>query len=90
MQPWVAPLGDATGQALESSTSAGSWDQFQANERMFGVKSDYDENFYTTRIDKSHPNYAQREAEARRLAQKMGETAITENNEAEGWDEEDK
>ncbi|KAL8694729.1 MAG: hypothetical protein Q9218_000655 [Villophora microphyllina] len=49
----------------------GAWDQFQANEQQFGLKSDYDENIYTTSIDKSHPDYRRREAEAIRLAQEI-------------------
>ena len=28
----------------------GKWDQFEANERLFGTKSDFDENVYTTRL----------------------------------------
>jgi PAB1-binding protein PBP1 len=28
------------------------WDQFKANEDMFGVQTTYDENLYTTRLDK--------------------------------------
>ena len=90
LQPWVAPSGADYDQALESSTSTGTWDQFQVNENLFGVKSDYDENIYTTRIDRSHPNYRQREAEARRVANRMGETATGEVNEGEDMDEEDK
>lgn len=49
----------------------GAWDQFQANEQQFGLKSDYNENIYTTSIDKSHPDYRRREAEAIRLAQEI-------------------
>ena len=49
----------------------GSWDQFQANEKRFGLKSDYNENIYTTSIDKSHPDYRRREAEAMRIAQEI-------------------
>ncbi|KAG8528108.1 uncharacterized protein KY384_007024 [Bacidia gigantensis] len=90
LQPWVAPGVETHDQALEASEPTGTWDQFQANENLFGVKSDYDENIYTTRIDKSHPNYRQREAEARRLAQRMGENFTGKVNESEGWDEEDK
>ena len=90
LQPWIAPSGAEYHQLLESSASTGAWDQFQANENLFGVKSDYDENIYTTRIDRSHPNYRQREAEARRVANRMGETATGEVNEGDDLDEEDK
>ena len=49
----------------------GSWDQFQANEKRFGLKSDYNENIYTTTIDRSHPDYRRREADALRIAQEI-------------------
>ncbi|KAL8814467.1 MAG: hypothetical protein Q9223_006310 [Gallowayella weberi] len=49
----------------------GSWDQFQANEQRFGLKTDYDESFYTTSIDRSHPDYQRREAEALRIAHEI-------------------
>ena len=50
---------------------AGNWDQFEANEQQFGVRSDYDENMYTTRIDKSNPLYPMRLAEANRIAHEI-------------------
>ena len=52
-------------------SSSGAWDQFEANEQRFGLKSDYDENIYTTRIDKSDPLYTMREAEAARIAREI-------------------
>ena len=57
--------------------SSGTWDQFLANEQRFGLKSDYDENIYTTRIDKSNPLYRMREAEAARIAREIEGSAIT-------------
>ena len=54
--------------ALEST---GNWDQFAANEQQFGVKSDYDESIYTTRIDRSNPLYPMRLAEADRIAREI-------------------
>jgi hypothetical protein len=41
----------ATSGAL--SGSIGKWDQFHANEKLFNVKSSFDENLYTTELDKS-------------------------------------
>ena len=38
---------------------------------MFGVRSDYDENLYTTTIDRSHPQYAERAALAERKAREI-------------------
>ena len=53
----------------------GAWDQFKANEQLFGLKSDYDENIYTTPIDKSNPSYREREAAAKRIAQEIERTS---------------
>jgi PAB1-binding protein PBP1 len=83
--------------SLESTGE--SWDQFQANEQKFGLKSDYNENIYTTTIDKSNPLYRQREAEAERIAQEIEGTSAEHNhakedggfaNEDDGLDEEDR
>ena len=90
LKPWVAPPETGVGQALESSMSSGSWDQFQTNENLFGVTSDYNEDMYTTRIDKSHPNYRQREAAAQRMALRMGDSSAGESNEAANFDEEER
>ena len=57
--------------SLEASGTGGEWDQFKANEKLFGLKSDYDENIYTTTIDRSNPSYREREARAQRLAQEI-------------------
>ncbi|KAL9586026.1 MAG: hypothetical protein Q9212_001171 [Teloschistes hypoglaucus] len=69
LQRWE-PSADA-GVEMSLEGSGGAWDQFQANEQQFGLKSDYNENIYTTSIDKSHPDYRRREAEAIRLAQEI-------------------
>jgi PAB1-binding protein PBP1 len=91
--------------SLESSSmrsSAGAvWDQFAENERRFGIKTDYDENIYTTTIDKNHPQYKQRMAEADKKAKEIINKAAFNSHVAEervqdnaggedGVDEEDK
>jgi PAB1-binding protein PBP1 len=53
------------------SPTGGVWDQFAENERRFGIKTDYDENIYTTTIDKNHPQYKQRIAEADKKAREI-------------------
>ena len=70
---------DTADPSLSLESSGGAWDQFQVNEQRFGLKSDYDENIYTTRIDRSRSDYRQREAEAQRIAQKI-EGSSTNNN----------
>ncbi|KAF2127158.1 hypothetical protein P153DRAFT_320653 [Dothidotthia symphoricarpi CBS 119687] len=87
--------------SLESAGRSDDWDQFATNERMFGVKSNYDETFYTTTIDRSNPQYAEKAARAERIAREIeastafnshvreerGGTAATDDV---GGDEEDK
>ena len=62
---------DDMGMDMSLEGSEGAWDQFQANEQRFGLTSDYDENFYTTPIDRSHPDHRRRDAEAARLAREI-------------------
>jgi PAB1-binding protein PBP1 len=78
LQPWVPDSDDAFDGSLEKSSSGGHWDQFAENERRFGVKSNYDEAFYTTSIDKSHPQYRERMAAAEKKAREIERsTAVT-------------
>ncbi|KAL8674929.1 MAG: hypothetical protein Q9168_000632 [Polycauliona sp. 1 TL-2023] len=69
LQPWEPSAPTEIDMSLEGP--GGSWDQFQANEKRFGLKSDYNENIYTTTIDRSHPDYRRREADALRIAQEI-------------------
>ncbi|KAI9819429.1 MAG: hypothetical protein M1832_003992 [Thelocarpon impressellum] len=55
----------------QTSTATGSWDQFEVNERLYGVKTDYDEEIYTTSIDRSNPQYKQRLARAEKIAREI-------------------
>lgn len=79
LQPWAPPSDSGPDLSLESAgnVNAGlsgqnkNWDQFEANERLYGVKSDYDENIYTTAIDRSSPLYKQREAAAEKIAREI-------------------
>ena len=50
------------------ASSGGSWDQFAANERLFGVRTHFDEDEYTTRLDRSAKDYKERERRAEQLA----------------------
>jgi PAB1-binding protein PBP1 len=84
------------------TSGGGAWDQFAENERRFGMKTDYDENIYTTTIDRNHPQYKQRLAEADRKAREIERSATNNSHVAEerivdnvtggenGVDEEDK
>lgn len=77
-----------------------SWDQFAANERMYGVQSTYDENIYTTAIDRNTPEFRRKQAEADRIAREIegsapanahvAEERRRDANRDDGGDEEDK
>jgi hypothetical protein len=56
--------------------SIGQWDQFKANETLFNVKGSYDENLYTTQLDKTALSAAAK-AKAERLAKEIEGTAST-------------
>lgn len=85
---------------LESGERSNDWDQFSTNERITGLKSNYDETFYTTAINRNDPQYASRAARAERIAREIeGSSALNSHvreerggNSAtdEGGDEEDK
>jgi LsmAD domain len=97
LQPWVPEAGPDVDLSLESGQT--DWDQFEANKRLFGASSTYDENLYTTQIDRSAPSYSRREADAARIAREIERTTSTNAHmreergqaiENDGEDEEDK
>ncbi|KAK4175634.1 putative PAB1-binding protein [Triangularia setosa] len=101
LQPWTPPPDTTTDFSLETSKDdVRGWDQFATHERMFGKKSDYDERIYTTEIDKSHPNYEQRIAQADKIARQIegevpkfahvAEERIMDFSGGDGRDEEEK
>ena len=71
LQPWQPDPQDNLTLSLNNGENSSGWDQFAINEKLYGVKSDYDENFYTTSIDRSHPEYRQRAAAADRKAREI-------------------
>jgi PAB1-binding protein PBP1 len=54
----------------------GEWDQFRANEELFNVQAKFDENLYTTELDKSSIDSAKIK-EAERLAREIEKTVST-------------
>jgi len=48
-----------------------SWDQFAVNEKLFGVKTNFDENLYTTKLDRSAADFKERERQAQRIANEI-------------------
>ncbi len=81
LQPWVSdhpePLtpNKTNGSAKDAETFGGGgngqWDQFATNERLFGATSDYKEELYTTKLNKSGPDFKKREKEAEKLAHEI-------------------
>ncbi|CUS13435.1 unnamed protein product [Tuber aestivum] len=64
----------------ESGQGSGqSWNQFEVNERLFGVKSDFNPDLYTTKVDRSHPLYQQREAIADKIAREIESQGVGPN-----------
>ena len=65
------------GLALDESTNngkrstGGAWDQFAANERMYGLKTDYNEEIYTTKLDRNTKDFKDREARAAQLEREI-------------------
>ncbi|KZT73682.1 hypothetical protein DAEQUDRAFT_721755 [Daedalea quercina L-15889] len=81
------------------ASNGGSWNQFEVNERLFGVKANFDEDVYTTKLDRSAPNFKERERWAAGIANEIlqsqtGNVHVAEERTTdfvgEGKDEEDK
>ncbi|EST05555.1 Ataxin 2, SM domain protein [Kalmanozyma brasiliensis GHG001] len=69
---WASPNDAGAGLEDTSNSNAGkAWDQFAANEARFGIKSNYEENLYTTKLDRSGKDFRNREREADRIAREI-------------------
>ena len=62
---------DAETFGFDGPPSDTPWDQFETNAKLFGVTTDYKEELYTTKLDRSGTNYRQREKDATRLANEI-------------------
>ncbi|KKY14548.1 putative pab1 binding protein [Diplodia seriata] len=70
LKRWV-PAADTDVDLSLGDNSGAGWDQFETNERLFGATSNYDEDLYTTKIDRNDPRYRDRAAKAERLAREI-------------------
>jgi len=75
LQAWV-PSTDAVSPSTDEDTfgagaSAMPWDQFTANEQLFGIKAGFDEDVYTTKIDRNAPDFKDKERKAQRIANEI-------------------
>lgn len=48
-----------------------SWDQFAVNEKLFGVKTNFNEDLYTTKLDRSAADFKEREKKAQKIANEI-------------------
>lgn len=48
-----------------------SWDQFAANKQLFNVETSFDEEVYTTKLDRSGADFKERERKAQRIAEEI-------------------
>ncbi|KAJ2079037.1 poly(A)-binding protein binding protein [Coemansia sp. RSA 988] len=63
---------DVLENGFDTEPGAGKgWDQFATNERLFGLTTDFDEEIYTTKLDRNRSDYKEREREAIRIAQEI-------------------
>ncbi|SCV67049.1 BQ2448_5695 [Microbotryum intermedium] len=78
LQAW-APVGGGggiedpmAGLSLEDGNASGKgWDQFATNERLYGTRTDYDEEIYTTKLDRTGADFRQREQRAAQLEREI-------------------
>ena len=64
---------------LQDNRSTKPWDQFAVNEEKFGVSTDFNENNYTTVLDKSGADFKHKELKAAKLAKEI-EKSTTKNS----------
>jgi PAB1-binding protein PBP1 len=56
---------------MNSESGNASWDQFAANEQLFGIKTDFNEEIYTTKLDRSRADFKERERQAIAIANEI-------------------
>ncbi|KAL2493297.1 Polyadenylate-binding protein-interacting protein 4 [Abeliophyllum distichum] len=73
LEPWVPDSDDPGCPDLENTFNGPwnrGWDQFEANETLFGVTSTFNEELYTTKLDRG-PRMRELEREAKRIAREI-------------------
>ena len=55
----------------KASNSTQNWDQFATNERLYGVRTDYNEDAYTTKLDRTGSDFRAREQRAAQLEREI-------------------
>lgn len=73
LEPWVPDESDPDCPELENIFDGPwnrGWDQFEANEMLFGVKTTFNEELYTTKLERG-PQMRELEKEAMRIAREI-------------------
>ncbi|XWS20097.1 hypothetical protein CRYUN_Cryun31cG0071800 [Craigia yunnanensis] len=77
LEPWVPDEDDLQCPELEdifdgpwNSCTIRNWDQFETNQKLFGVRSTFNEELYTTKLEKG-PQMRELEKEAMRIAREI-------------------
>lgn len=73
LEPWVPGDDDPECPELENVFDGEwdrSWDQFQANKKLFGITTSFKEDYYTTKLEKG-PHMKELEREASRIANEI-------------------
>ncbi|BGP45996.1 poly(A)-binding protein binding protein [Rhodotorula kratochvilovae] len=65
------PLEDDMRRSGKGAAGGKGWDQFAVNESRFGLKTDYDDEIYTTKLDRSGNDFKAREARAAQLEKEI-------------------
>jgi len=73
-------LGSTAGMTLEESAhEKGKWNQFEMNEKRFGLRSNYEENMYTTHLDMKNVSASLLEKATRLEAEILNNAADLDN-----------
>ncbi|CAO1634445.1 unnamed protein product [Parajaminaea phylloscopi] len=88
LQKWSDDSGLAGGiedgaSVTSSAKAGGAWDQFATNEARFGVKTNYNEDLYTTKLDRSGQDFREKERRAERIAAEIMSQTTTNSHLAE-------
>ncbi|KAK9666333.1 hypothetical protein RND81_14G177900 [Saponaria officinalis] len=74
LEPWIpdedTPQRPELENIFDSPWNGRSWDQFKVNESLFGVKSTFNEELYTTKLEKG-PRTRELEEKAKRIAREI-------------------
>ncbi|RIB10029.1 hypothetical protein C2G38_2005399 [Gigaspora rosea] len=62
---------------INPESANASWDQFAVNEQLFGLTTDYNEEIYTTKLDRSKADYKERERKAINIANEITRESTT-------------